>query len=173
MRRMIVFLLFFSFFVNGCGGNPAYRSVFREKAAYNSKKFPVSKDILFNAVLKAVYSKQFIVDKEELESGFILAKRVFQKGKKTTVLLIQAKITSDSEQKSALFINAIQTTERLFIADRTRFFMFIIPLPGGGGKEAKKITEEERQIEDRKFYNDFFSCVEKEVNLKANDKAEL
>ncbi|OQX53929.1 MAG: hypothetical protein B5M48_02070 [Candidatus Omnitrophica bacterium 4484_213] len=57
-------------------------------------------------------------------------------------------------------------SERLFVADRTRFFLWLIPLPGGGDKEVSKIKEEEKIIEDRKFYQRFFDRdrIEEEIN---------
>ena len=50
------------------------------------------------------------------------------------------------------------------MADRTRFFLWLIPLPGGGGKEASKIKEEEKIIEDQEFYQRFFEEIEEEIN---------
>ena len=53
------------------------------------------------------------------------------------------------------------------MADRTRFFLWLIPLPGGGGKEASKIKEEEKTIEDKEFYQRFFEEIEEGIkNLK-------
>jgi hypothetical protein len=140
-----------------------YKEVFKDKPNYNQKEFPVSKEALYRAVIKAIYPKSFIVEEEDVERGFILAKRSFQRGKRTIVLALQARVVSEAEDKSTLYLNALQTTERLYVADRTRFFFWIIPLPGGGGKEAIKVKEGERIIENKEFYQNFFKAVEKEI----------
>jgi len=160
--RKFVFLLCFVFLFASCATFNPSKEVFKEKASYNFKEFPVSGEILYQAVIKTIYSHNFIVEKENKEGGFILAKRCFQKGKRNIILLLQAKIIPE-ENKSTLYLSALQTTERLFIADRTRFFLWIIPLPGGGGKEASRIKEGEKVIEDREFYQKFFKEIEKEI----------
>ena len=151
--------------ISGCASAPAYKEVFEEKPAYNSREFSVGADALHQATVRALCSRNFIIEKEDADNGFILARRSFQKGKRTFILALQAKINSQGEDNSSsvLYLNALQTTERLYVADRTRFFLFIVPLPGGGGKEATKIKEEEKTIEDREFYQKFFSAVEVEI----------
>ena len=71
-----------------------------------------------------------------------------------------------NEDETTLFLSAIETTERLYVSDRTRFFLLIIPLPGGGGKQATKIKEKERPVEDRKFYQQFLDAIEKEIRTE-------
>lgn len=156
-------VLLFAITLVGCAGPSVHKEIFRETPSYNSKEFPISKDILYEAAIRAICAKNFIIEKENKENGFVLAKRSFQKGKRTIVLVIQAKIISKEENKALLYLNALQTTERFFVADRTRFFLFLIPLPGGGGKEASTIKEGEKIIEDREFYQNFFSAIEKEI----------
>lgn len=160
--------------INGCSTTSVYKEVFKEKPIHNSKEFTVYKDILYQATIRTVCSKNFIIEREDEDKGFILAKRSFQKGKRTIVLALQAKIDSDEENKSStLYLNALQTTERLFIADHTRFFLFVIPLPGGGGKEATVIKEGEKIVKDKKFYKKFFSAIEEQINaLTAKDDKE-
>ena len=104
-----------------------------------------------------------MVEKEEQENSFILAKRSFQQGRRITVLLLQAKLTADEENKTTLYLSALQTTERVYVADRTRFFLWIIPLPGGGGKEGSSIKEKEEIIEDKEFYQNFFAVINDEL----------
>lgn len=163
MNRAVILFLVTCFFIAGCATVPVHKEIFREGPTYNQKEFSVSKDILYQAVIKVVCSKNFIIKEENKEKGFILAKRPFQKGKRTIVLALQAKITADEENRSALYLNALQTTERFFVADRTRFFLWLIPLPGGGGKEASKVKEREKTIEDKEFYQNFFSAVEEGI----------
>ena len=160
--------------LSGCATFNPSKEVFKEKATYNSREFSLPPDLLYQAVIKVIYSQQFAIEKEDKEKGFILAKRYFQKGKRNIILILQAKIIPEID-KSILYLNALQTSERLFVADRTRFFLWLIPLPGGGGKEASKIKEEEKIIEDRKFYQRFFDRIEEEINKpkeELKDKAE-
>lgn len=171
MKKIAIFLSVTVLLINGCAGSPIYKEVFKQDINYNSKEFPASINILYDATIRAICSKNFIIEKEDKENGFILAKRSLQRGKRTTILALQAKIIANQENKSMLYLNALQTTERFFVADRTRFFMFIIPLPGGGGKEATAIKEGEKIIEDKEFYQNFFLAVEKEIkNLLTTEK---
>jgi hypothetical protein len=161
--RKFVCLLCLVFFLSGCVTFSPSKEVFKEKATYNSKEFSVSSDLLYQAIIKVIYSQNFSIENEDKEKGFILAKRYFQKGKRNIILVLQAKIISDKEDKSNLYLNALQITERLFVADRTRFFLWLIPLPGGGGKEASKIKEEEKIIEDQEFYQRFFEKIKEGI----------
>jgi len=155
--------------VSGCGTSSVYREVFKNgPSQYNSRTFSYSQDLVYAALIKALYSRQFIVENENKETGDLLAKRSFQKGKRSITLLLQTKMVTD-EEETTLFLSAIETTERLYVSDRTRFFLLIIPLPGGGGKEATKIKERERPIEDRKFYQQFFEAIEKEIEPGAEE----
>ena len=156
------FLIFILFLCAGCA-TAAYKEVFRDAPAYNRKEFSVDKEILYKATLRAIIAKNFMVEKEDKENSFILAKRSFHQGKRTTVLLLQAKLVSDDENKTTLYLNALQTTERVYVADRTRFFLWIIPLPGGGGKEGSNIKEKEEVIEDKEFYRKFFAVIDEEL----------
>ena len=170
MKTKIFAFLIPIFLIAGCA-TPAYKQVFNEKPISNSKEFSVSQDKLFQATINALCARNFIIENEDKEKGFILGKRSFQHGKKTTVLLVQGKITQGNENKSTLYLNALETTDVAYIADRTRFFMFIIPLPGGGGKEANSIKQEEKTIQDEEFYSNFFKAIEAEIPKEEADKA--
>jgi hypothetical protein len=171
LKKTVLFLIA-CFLITGCA-TPKYREIFIEKPTFNAKDYTVSKEKLFKAVMKVFYSKNFFVEKEDLEQGFILAKRPFQKRKRTTILALQAKITPIQKDTVTLYLNAIETTERLYVVDRTRFFMFIVPLPGGGGKEASRVKEGEKIIEDKKFYKSFFSTVDEMLaSLGPEDSSE-
>ena len=70
------------------------------------------------------------------------------------------------------YLNAIQTTEKIYIKSHTRFFLGLIPLLGGGGEEAERLKEGIRTIEDKKFYQGFFEEIEGEIKrLKRIGKA--
>jgi hypothetical protein len=79
------------------------------------------------------------------------------------VLLIQSKIVSDGPDRSNLYVNALETTETYYVEDHTRFFLFLIPLPGGGGKDVSTVKEAEKTIKDKRFYEDFFKEIEAKI----------
>ncbi len=160
MKRFLSLFLVFS--LSGCA-TPAYKEVFRDKKSYNSREFPVAQNILYQATTRALCAKNFIIDKEEPEKGFILSKRSFKRGKRTIVLVVQAKLDPNGADKTMLYLSALETTEISYVADHTRFFLFLIPLPGGGGKEATQIKEGERVVDDKTFYKDFFEAIGEEV----------
>ena len=162
MRKYLLVLSLLAI-VSGCSSPAAYKEVFNGAPTYNQKDFTVSKDALYPAVTKAVCSQNFTIESEDETKGSLAAKRLFQKGQKNITIALQIKITSNGNKGSTLFLNATQTTERVYIADRTRFFLWIIPLPGGGGKEATRTKEEEKVIDDKEFYNNFFAAVEKSI----------
>lgn len=162
MKKNVFLFALLCLFAAGCSSGGAYKEIFKDKSSYNSKEFAVNKEMLNTAVLKTIYSKSFLVEKEDLSNGFILAKHLFQKGKVTIVLMLQAKMITDSPEKTTLYLNAVETSERVYVSDRTRFFLFI-PLPGGGGKEANRVIEGERQVKDKNFYSQFISEVERHL----------
>jgi hypothetical protein len=164
MNRATLVLFTCLITLSGCA-TPVYREVFQEKASYNSKEFNVPAKVLYQATTRAICSKNFIIEKEEADKGFILAKRSFQRGKRSIVLVLQAKMDFSSNDNTMLYLTALQTTEVNYVSDHTRFFLFLVPLPGGGGKSASQVTEGEKVIEDKKFYQDFFNEIEREVSI--------
>jgi len=160
--KQVCALALFALIVCGCA-TPAYKDVFKDKPAYNSKSFAVNRDILYQATLRAICARNFIIEKDDQEKGFILAKRSFQRGRKTIILALQANASFDEAQKTTLYLNALETSERYFVADRTRFLLWLIPLPGGGGKEGSSVKEGERVIEDKTFYENFFVEIDEEA----------
>ncbi|MFA6217688.1 MAG: DUF2242 domain-containing protein [Candidatus Omnitrophota bacterium] len=164
MRSSIVISLICLFTFTGCA-TPVYREVFNEKESYNSKEFSVPANILYQATSRAICAKNFIIEKEDAVKGFILAKRSFQRGKRSVVLVVQAKMDSSCNDKTTLYLSALQTTEMFYVSDHTRFFLFLVPLPGGGGKNASQVKEGEKVIDDKEFYKSFFTEIQREVSI--------
>lgn len=152
--------------LTGCAGPQIQKEVFKESYTSHAQEFSVPSDQLYQAVIKTMCSRSFMLEQDQKENGFILAKRSFQKGKRTYVLVVQAKIVAEDNGKTLLYLDALQTTERYFVADRTRFLLFIIPLPGGGGKEGCTIKEGEKIIEDKEFYSRFFLDIAQQLKCE-------
>ena len=161
-KMWVLGFMWMVFLVAGCAA-PVYKEVFKDQPSGNSRKFPVGRDALYQATLRTICAKNFIIEKENLNDGFILAKRSFQRGKRTHILVLQANLSPDEKDKTTLYLNAMQTTERYYVADHTRFFLWIVPLPGGGGKEGTNIKEGEEIIEDKEFYQKFFSEIKEQI----------
>ncbi len=161
MKTISIIAVIFTF-LSGCA-TPVYRQVVDEKASFNQKVFAVSGDILYQGVVRAMLARSFIIENEQPAKGFILGKRTFQQGRKTTALLLQAKLLADAPNKTRLYLSAVETSERLYVVDRTRFFLFIIPLPGHGGQTATQVKEGEKVIQDKVFYRKFFDFICEQV----------
>jgi hypothetical protein len=128
MKKIAIFLSVTVLLINGCAGSPIYKEVFKQDINYNSKEFPVSMDILYDATIRAICSKNFIIEKEDKENGFILAKRSLQRGKRTTILALQAKITANQENKSMLYLNALLNHQKDSLLLTARGFLCSLSL---------------------------------------------
>ena len=126
-----------------------------------SHVFQCSMAELHKAVTLVLLTKKFVIDHEDTVNGTLTGSRYFTHGYQKIVVVIQSKILSKNDKEQQLFLNGIQTTERNYVADRTRFLLWIIPLPGGGGKEVTESKESEFVISDKPFYDDLFSGIKK------------
>ncbi|MEI7999134.1 MAG: hypothetical protein WCH62_06490 [Candidatus Omnitrophota bacterium] len=148
----------------GCAGAPVYKQIQKDNATYNSRTFTATSEELQKALSQMLLSKKFQIDKEDDVAGIVLASRYFTHSRNNTVVVLQGKMFAQGEGRQKLFLNAIETTQRNYVVDRTRFLLWVVPLPGGGGKEVTKTKESEASIEDASFYTDLFDAVGR--NLK-------
>ncbi len=153
---------------SGCASAPGYEQILQEDNSYNQKSFDVAGNDLYLATLKTLYAKSFMIEKADETENLIIAKRSFQEKKRTIILIIQAKIVEDTHgESSTIFMSGLETTERTYVADRTRFLLFVIPLPGGGGKQVSTIKEGEKVITDQVFYTNFINAIEKTLETSS------
>lgn len=136
----------------------------------NLRSYQVSQDVLYPAVIETFMIKKFIIEHEEPSQGMITGTRYFHHGKNNSVIALQAKFIKKGDQKTTLFLNAVETTEKNFVQDKTRFFMFLVPLPGGGGKEVSTVKESEKVIDDKEFYETLFAMIDKKIESDASAK---
>ena len=148
----------------GCTGPSAYERVFNDKQSINARTYPVDSKICWLAVNRATLGLRFAVDQQDQEKGSLQASRYFQEGKRTTTVVLHVNLEPEGEHKTTVYANAVEMSERVFTRSHTRFFLAVIPLPGGGGLEANRVKERERTVNDKRFYENFFAAIDKELH---------
>lgn len=156
-------LLCLVLFLSGCATFSPSKELFKGKENINSRTFDTSIDNCFNALKQVILKKNFSLRYEDEKLEKLQAIRYFQKGKRSIAIVLNANLQLIEENKTTIYLNAIQTTEKLYTKSHARFFLGLIPLPGGGGETAERLKEGERTIEDKKFYQEFFGEVGKEI----------
>ena len=163
LKLLLSLFLVLSFF--GCASTKyTYRQIEDDKDQFTSHAFQCSISDLHKAVTEVLLMKKFTIYYEDAVNGTLTGSRYFTHGYQKIVVVIQSKIISKNDKEQRLFLNGIQTTERNYVADRTRFLLWIIPLPGGGGKEVTESKESEFVISDKPFYDDLFNDIQKVLN---------
>ncbi len=162
--RKIVLIVGFAAVIAGCSYQ-SQRHILKEDTVGNVKVFDASPAAIYQAFVRTALMKNFIVKEEDAQAGSILVERPVEKGKRTYIVCLQARVFEDAPGKSSLFLNGNERCERTYVRDNTRFFLFIIPLPGGGGKEATTVVESEKPIRDEFFYKEFFAMVSSNLVL--------
>ena len=151
------------FFLSGCATFNPSEEVFKEKANINSRTYDASVNACFDTLKQVILKKNFSLASEDKETKRLQASRYFQKGKRNIVIVLNANLQSSGENKTTVYLNAVQTTEKLYSQSHTRFFLGLIPLPGGGGETAERLKEGEITIGDQKFYEGFFDEIGEEI----------
>ena len=165
MKKFIIFFILLIPLLYGCSSTRyTYRQIEEDQDPFTSHRFKCAMTILHKAVTEVLLTKKFAIDHEDAAAGTLTGSRYFTHGYQKIVVVVQSKILSKSDNEQQLFLNGVQTTERNYVADRTRFLLFIIPLPGGGGKEVTQSKESEFVINDKQFYDDLFNDIQKVIN---------
>ena len=149
--------------VAGCAGPSAYERVFKDREHFNANTYPVDLETCWAAANRVVLALNFGIDHQEKEHGAVQASRSFKEGQRTTSILLKVNLQPDGERRTRVYVHAVQATERVFTRSHTRFFLWIIPLPGGGGIEANRVKEGEWTVEDKQFYDGFFKALDQEL----------
>lgn len=152
-------------FLTGCATTLPPSEVFRDKTDINTRTFDFPMEKCWQAVKEAALNDGFCITAENSSSGTIETSKYFQKGSKTITITLQAHLQPLEDSKTKIYINAFQTTEALY-KSHTTTHLIIIPIPSG--TQASKVKEEQRTIEDKKFYDAFFKQIE--ISLKAQIK---
>lgn len=150
----------------GCSGPSSYERVFERTAQPNVRGYPAGQAECRQALSRAVLQLGFAVEPagsdERLRAG-----RQFQDGKRTTTITVEATLQAQDEANTLIYLTATESRERLFLQSHRRFFLWIIPLPGGGGTTASRMTESVRTVTDPEFYDAWFAAVSRELGVPA------
>lgn len=160
MKRILLIVLSV-LFLCGCA-TPAHKRVFNQESGFNKRTYEVSLEVCWQAVSRVVLGQGFSLEREDSQRGFLQASRYFQQGKRTTTLIIQINLKTESEEKTTVYLTAVETAEKVYVRGESVPLLFgLISLPRG--QEAKEIKEGTKTVEDRQFYERFFKAVEKEI----------
>ena len=127
------------------------------------RQYPASLETCQPAVKRAALGLHFTIDEETPDKCLLKASRYFQHGPRTTTIMLKANLQAEGEMQTAVYLTAVEMSERVFARSHRRFLLWLIPLPGGGGVTASRVTESLRTIEDEKFYEAFFDAVRREL----------
>jgi hypothetical protein len=164
MKRITLLLMIFTF-LSACGGPQVYKDVFNKDGGPNVRTFNASVENCYLAAKRAVLSRNFRIEKEDLQAKSFTAARYFEDGKdsiNSIVLTVNANVIAAGSDKATIYVSAVQHVEKVRTkTDRT--FFGLIPV----GSEATKVKQEERTVEDEEFYKKFFEAVKKEIKVIA------
>lgn len=157
-RKIVLLMCFIAMIMVGCASS-AYKNVFNDEKSPNAKTFNASLDECYFAVKRVVLSRNFRIEREDLQAKSFTAARYFEDGKDSIVVTINANVIDAGKGKNTVYISATQYVDKVRVkTDRTLFGLLPV------GSEATKVRQEERTIEDEDFYNKFFTAIEKELN---------
>ena len=162
MKTIICILLVV--LVTGCSSVPVYREIEKDNFKANVRIFKATTEQIHKAITDMLSTKQFVITQENKLQNSLVATRYFSKSRDNTSVMLQANIFPLRDSQVQLYLNGIQTTQRNYVLDKTRFFLWIIPLPGGGGKQVSETKESQLTITDKSFYDNIFEEIQK--NLK-------
>ncbi|HOK80411.1 MAG TPA: hypothetical protein PK354_06145 [bacterium] len=127
------------------------------KPNINARTYDAPPQFCFLALKRIFLKNNFTLLKEDTQLNKIEAIKHFDKGNLSVDLLIQANLESMENNKTQVYLNAVQTTKTIYATRKT---LLIIPLPG-----STQVTQatKEGTIEDKKFYEVFFKAIEEEL----------
>ncbi len=145
--------------MTGCASS-AYKNVFNNENSPNVKTFSASPDDCYTAGKRAVLSRNFRIEREDLQARSFTAARYFEDGKDSTVVTVNANVIAAGKDKSTVYASATQHVEKVRVKT-DRALLGLVP----AGSEATKVKQEERTIEDENFYKKLFAALEEELRI--------
>lgn len=150
----------------GCGGPSTYERVFAHAPQrMNGRSYAADTESCWRAVNRAVLGLNFGIDEQDQTMHALRASRHFTKGRRTTTVQLRVNLEQGESGQTLIYANAVERSERLFTRSHRRFFLWVLPLPGGGGIEANRVLEREATVEDGHFYDGFFGAVEEQLQV--------
>ena len=157
---LVIFVLCILIIATGCATFTPSKQVFKGKPNFNFRTYDAPIETCWLAVRQAILKNNFSIFIEDNQVKRIQAAKSFAKGSLSATVTIQFTLQSCEENKTQVYLNATQTTKRIYTARQTVPLLFILPIPAG--TEASQ-TQTEQTIEDKKFYEAFFNQIETEL----------
>jgi len=164
MREIILGLLLVT--AVGCSSVPVYKEIQKSNGQDNVREFTTSSAELQKALVKVLLSKQFTITNEDDVAGTVTASRSFSQSSDIIVITLSCRMFLNNGNKQQLFLNGVQSNQRNYIRDHTRFFLGVVPMMGGGGKDVTKTKAYEAAIVDKSFYDDIFDAIRKNLSAQ-------
>ena len=147
----------------GCGGPSAYHGVFQGPRPENARMFSIDQATCWAAVNRTVLALNFTPEQQDEVKRLLQATRYFGKSRRTRAVRLTISLQPSREGGTMVYANATEVAERVFTRSHRRFFLWVIPLPGGGGVEASRVKEGEWTVSDPVFYAQFFEALGREL----------
>jgi len=151
--------------LGGCSSTISHTKVFKDTNVFNTRIFDVSKDQCYQIVKEVGLGNGFRIVSEDISQGKIEFEKYFQERNRTISITLQINLTSVEETKTKVHLNAFQTTQALY-RSRSVTHLLIIPIPTG--VQASTVKEKQQTIEDKRFYNAFFTQIEDYIKKELN-----
>lgn len=151
MRSNLLVCIFITFVLAGCQTAPVSTKSASEPQAVQSREFETTKKVVFAAALSVLQDDGYIADSADFETGLITAKSPMR-SKFVPILghgMSIVKVNAFTEE-----ISTSRTRMRVNFAN-----LHSVQIRGGR-------KEEERPIEDKKMYEDFYGKVEQSISVE-------
>ncbi len=155
-NKFVLIVLFLTIFLSSCATNP-YKSALNSTID-NSKTFDVSAQKSYLAAKSVLLKRGFLIEKDEPNTFSFIATRYFPSGKDSTVVVVNINVIQNSQDKSTVFISAMQYENVIRTTTQTTLFG-LVPI----GSTATTSKQSEKSITDKQFFDTFFKELSNEL----------
>ena len=114
MKNYLFIFVFGAILLVGCASTKyTYRQIENDNDSFTNRVFKCSMAELHKAVTQVLMTKKFTIDHEDATNGTLTGSRYFTHGYQKIVVVVQSKILSKNDKEQQLFLNGVQTTQRL------------------------------------------------------------
>ncbi|MGC8790853.1 MAG: DUF2242 domain-containing protein [Desulfurella sp.] len=149
-------MLIFTIFIASCATNPYKTSL--NSTIDNSKTFDTSAQKCYLASKAVLLKRGFLIEKDEPNAFSFVATRYFPSGKDSTVVVVNINVLQNSQNKSTVFISAMQYENVIRTTTQTTL-LGLVPI----GSTATTSKQSEKSITDKQFFDTFFKELSNEL----------